>query len=254
MLRTQVVVAVLALLAVAGSIFSYKAFTLGFPLEPDARQSELYVEARISFEGGRGPVSVRAAVPQSASRFVVLESDALASGFGVLEQADEDGDYMLFEQRSAPGPQNVFYRVRGFRIDSTNVPRSRANRPEVVSPYSPQLRRRALRQEPTPFLIALDEVIQLAESRSADEANFVRNLALILGDPLDERVETIIEDSDPVLREPEQRLVTVLLAADIPARRVVGLPVRGEARTISPEQAVEVYLDGKWTRISARTG
>ncbi|MEL7481431.1 MAG: 7TM domain-containing protein, partial [Pseudomonadota bacterium] len=57
-----------------------------------------------------------------------------------------------------------------------------------------------------------------------------------------------------VLREPEQRLVTVLLAADIPARRVVGLPVRGEARTISPEQAVEVYLDGKWTRISARTG
>ncbi len=254
MLRTQILVAFLALVAIAGSIFLYHLRVLEFPLSPDARQSEYYVEGRISFTGGSGPVSVRAAVPQSASRFVVLESDALATGFGVLEQSDDDGDYMLFEQRSAEGEQNVFYRVRGFRIDSSDVPRSRANRPAVVSPYSRELRQRALRQQPTPFLAALDEVIATAEARSADEVNFVRNLALILGDIRDQRVEVIIEDAEPDLREPELRFVTVLQAANIPARRVVGLPVTGESRNVVPVQAVEVYLGGQWQRVSPRDG
>lgn len=254
MVRFQIIFVVLALVAIAGAIFAYKVFSLGFPLQPDARQSEYYVEARVSFTGGRGPVSIKAAVPASASQFVVLETDALATGFGVLEQSDEDGESMLFEQRSAPGPQTVFYRVRGYRIDSTNVPRSRAGRPDVVSPFAPDLRERALRADPTPFLVALDEIIELAQSRSADERSFVRNLALILADTRDERVETIVEDAELDLREAERRLVTVLLASDIPARRVVGLAVKGEARSVTPRQAVEVYLNGEWRRVSPRNG
>lgn len=254
MVRLQIVIVVAALVAIALSIFAYKVFELGFPTQPDQDQSEFYVEARISFTGGRGPVSVEAAVPASASRFVVLETDALATGFGVLEQSSDEGESMLFEQRSAPGPQTVFYRVRGYRIDSSNVPRSQGNRPDVASPFSTDLRERALRNEPTPFLVALDEVISLAQSRSADDRNFVRNLALILSDARDERVETIVEDAELDLRESERRLVTILNAAEIPARRVVGLIVRGEERTVTPRAAVEVYLDEQWRRVSPRTG
>ena len=254
MVRLQIVFVVLAMVAIAASIFAYKVFSLGFPLTPDTDQSEYYVEARVQFTGGRGPLSVKAATPESASQFVVLETDTLASGFGVLEQSGDEGESMLFEQRSAPGPQTVFYRVRGYRIDSTNVSRSGASRPRVVSPYSGDLRERALRADPTPFLVALDEIIQLAESRSADEANFIRNLALILADTRDERVETLVEDADTELREPERRLATVLRAAGIPARRVVGLPVRGDARSVTPRQIVEVYFDDQWQRVSPRDG
>ncbi|MEM7006949.1 MAG: UUP1 family membrane protein [Pseudomonadota bacterium] len=254
MVRLEVVFVVLALIATAGAIFSYKVVELGFPTEPDSRQSEYYIEARVQFTGGTGPVSVEAAMPTSASNFVVLETDALATGFGVLEQDDDDGDTMLFEKRSAQGEQTVFYRVRGYRIDSTNVSRSAVDRPTVNSPFAPDLRERALRSDPTPFLLALDDVIDLAERSSADDSSLVRRLALILADTRDERVETIIEDASADLREPERRLVTLLQAADIPARRVVGLTVRDDARSATPRQAAEAYFDGRWRRVSPRTG
>lgn len=254
MVRLQIWLVAGLLVVLAGALVFYKASTLGFPLEPDQEQSEYYVEARISFTGGRGPVSVKAALPTSSDRFSVLETGALATGFGILEQSDETGAAMLFEQRSAPGRQTVFYRARGYRLDSSTVARGRGASPQISSPFADDLRRRALQTEPTPFLIALDEVIELARSRSADERNFVRSLALFLSDARDIRVATIVEDAPLDLREREQMLVTVLNAAGIPARRVVGLNVRGEARSATPVTAMEVYLDNGWQRISPRTG
>lgn len=254
MVRMQILVVVAILAAIAGALFTYKVTELGFPVAPDQDQSEFYVEARVSFTGGSGPVSVKAALPTSSAGFAVLETDALATGFGVLEQDDEDGNAMFFEQRSAEGDQTVFYRVRGYRIDSSNIPRRSADDAEAESPFATDLRRRALRTEPTPFLLALDDIIELAKARSADDRNFVRNVALILRDTRDERVETLVEDAAQDLRESERLLVTVLEAAEIPARRVVGLPVRMEQAAVTPRIAVEAYFDGAWNRISPRTG
>ena len=254
MVRMQILVVVLVLTAIAGALFSYKVTELGFPVTPNADQSEFYVEARVSFTGGTGPVSVKAALPTSSSRFAILETDALATGFGVLEQDDEDGNAMFFEQRSAEGQQTVFYRVRGYRIDSSNVGGTNSRKPEATSPFATDLRRRALRTEPTPFLLALDDIIDLAQARSADDRNFIRNVALILADTRDERVETLVEDAALDLRERERLLVTVLEAAEIPARRVVGLPVRSEQAAVTPNIAVEAYFDDMWNRISPRTG
>jgi len=254
MVRMQILIVVLVLTAIAGALFTYKVTELGFPVTPNEDQSEFYVEARISFTGDTGPVSVKAALPTSSSRFAVLETDALATGFGVLEQDDEDGNAMFFEQRSAEGPQTVFYRVRGYRVDSSNVPGRNARKPEATSPFATDLRKRALRTEPTPFLLALDDIIELAQARSADDRNFVRNVALILADTRDERVETLVEDAVLDLRERERLLVTVLEAAEIPARRVVGLPVRSEQAAVTPNIAVEAYFDDMWNRISPRTG
>ena len=254
MVRMQILIVVLILSALSGALFAYKVTKLGFPVTPNQDQSEFYVEARVSFTGGTGPVSVKAALPNSAAGFAVLETDALATGFGVLEEADEDGNAMFFEQRSAEGPQTVFYRVRGYRVDSSNVARSGGRAPEAVSPFATDLRKRTLGTEPTPFLLALDDIVELGQSRSADDRNFVRNIALILADTLDERVETLIEDAATDLREPERLLVTVLQAAEIPARRVVGLPVRTEQAAVTPRIAIEAYFEDQWHRISPRTG
>ena len=254
MVRMQILIVVLILSALSGALFAYKVTKLGFPLTPNQDQSEFYVEARVSFTGGTGPVSVKAALPNSAAGFAVLETDALATGFGVLEEADEDGNAMFFEQRSAEGPQTVFYRVRGYRVDSSNVARSGGRAPEAVSPFATDLRKRTLGTEPTPFLLALDDIVELGQSRSADDRNFVRNIALILADTRDERVETLIEDAATDLREPERLLVTVLQAAEIPARRVVGLPVRAEQAVVTPRIAIEAYFEDQWHRISPRTG
>lgn len=254
MARLHIWFVVGALIALAGGLMIYKVTALDFPLLPDQEQSEYYIEGRINFLGGTGPVSVKAALPSSSERFVLIETGALATGFGTLEQEDDTGKAMLFEKRSAPGNQTVFYRARGFRIDSTDVARDTSAPKGLTSPFSTDLRRRALRTEPTPFLIALDEVIELANSRSADDESFVRSLALILSDTRDERVETIVEDAPFDLREDQRMLVTVLNAADIPARRVTGLIVGGEARAAVPTTFAEVFFNGHWQRISPRTG
>ena len=252
--RVQIWVVVGALVAIAASLMFYKVSSLGFPMTPDQDQSEYYIDGRITFDGGRGPVSVKAAVPGSSDRFVVIETGALATGFGVLEQSGDEGDALLFDRRSAEGSQIIFYRVRGYRLDSTDVSRGPTRASDISSPFADDLRRRALATEPTPFLIGLDEVIELARSRSSDDETFVRSLALILSDTRDERVEAIIEDAPLDLRESERRLVTVLNAAGVPARRVVGLPVRGEARSVTPDTVTEVYLDQRWVRVSVRDG
>lgn len=253
--KIQVWIVVGALVAMAASLMFYKVNTLGFPLEPNQDQSEYYIDARISFTGERGPVSIKAAVPSSSDRFVVIEKDALAAGFGVLEQSEDEGDAFLFDKRSSPGLHNIFYRVRGYRLDSTDVSRGTGRRPDINSPFADGLRRRALATEPTPFLISLDEIIELARTRSASDYSFTRSLALILSDTRDERVEAIVEDAPELdLREPERMLVTVLNAAEVPARRVVGMYVRGDARSVTPTTVVQVYLNGRWERISVRDG
>jgi len=254
MARLHIWFVVGALMALAGGLMAYKVSVLDFPMLPDQEQSEYYIEGRINFTGGRGPVSVKAALPGSSDRFVLIETGALATGFGVIEQTDAAGNAMLFEKRSAPGEQAIFYRTRGFRIDSTNVARDQDSAPEATSPFATDLRRRALRTEPTPFLIALDELIELANSRSADNESFVRSLALILADSRDERVETLVEDAPLDLREGERMLVTALNAADIPARRVTGIIVGGEVRSANPVTFAEVYFNDRWQRISPRTG
>lgn len=254
MAKLQIWFVVGVLMALAGGLITYKVKVLDFPLVPDQELSEYYIEARINFTGGRGPVSVKAALPSSSDRFALIETGALAAGFGVIEQQDTTGSAVLFEKRSAPGPQTVFYRARGFLLDSTDVSRNQDIALEATSPFTSDLRRRALRTEPTPFLIALDEIIELANARSADDESFVRSLSLILADRRDERVETIVEDAPFDLREPERLLVTMLNASEIPARRVTGLIVGGEARASTPVTVAEAYFDGQWQRISPRTG
>jgi len=254
MARLHIWFVVGVLMALAGGLIFYKATVLDFPLAPDQDQSEYYIEGRIKFTGGRGPVSIRAALPSSSERFVLIETGALATGFGVTEQDDDTGNFMEFEKRSAEGSQAVFYRARGYRIDSTDVTRNQDTQAQADSPFATDLRRRALQTEPTPFLIALDEIIELSRSRSADEESFVRSLALILADARDQRVETIIEDAPVDLRESQRLLVTALNAAEIPARRVTGLIVSGEVRSAIPVTVAEAYFNDQWQRISPRTG
>lgn len=254
MFRLQILIVVGLLLAAATSLFIYKATALDFPLSPDTTQSEYYLEARISFAGQGGPVSVEAATPRNSGRFVVVDQDVVAPGFGVLESSDERGDRLAFQRRSLTGPATVFYRVRGYRIDSSNLQRGRSGGVAPDPTYSDAIRARELQASPDAFITALDLVIEQARAESVSDATLVQTLAQLLSSAGDDRIDTLIEAGPTDLREPERRLELALNAAGVPARRVIGVLISDEARTQLPETWVEAHFDNRWNRLATRSG
>ncbi len=242
----------LALCAIGVSVFLYKVLTLGFPLTPNAQTDYWDVEAKISFRGRGEAAEVKIARVQDTPYLAILNESYLApSGFGVTRTRIGDDRFATIERRTLSNRAIVFYRAILVDLDSAEDRPSTA--PVAVSEYGAAARRAAAREEQTPFLFALDEIVRDARQRSAGETSFVQQIVEILsGD--DERVRALRAGGPRGVSEPARRLALVLNAADVPARRVEGLRLEETARDIPISRWVEVWLDGAWRAMDPLSG
>lgn len=254
---TQVVVAIIVLCAMGFGLFFYKVTALDFPLAPDATTDFWDIETRVTFEGRGGAVRVKIPRVQDTAYLSVLpgESTLTPSGFGETFTRLRFGTdrFVAFERRQLSGRATIFYRAVVVDLDS-GAPRRRAT-PVATSDYDAEARRIAAEEELTPFIFALDALIEAANERSANQDGFIAQLVESLANEDDDRVRALRAGGPDGVDEPARRLALVLNAADIPARRVVGLSLSPSAGTTAQVQRwVEVWQGGRWRAIDPVVG
>ncbi|NIR60042.1 MAG: hypothetical protein GWO02_11225, partial [Gammaproteobacteria bacterium] len=133
-----------------------------------------------------------------------------------------------------------------------------AERPRADNTYDEEARRILAEEEETPFIFALDALIEAAREGSASEEGFVAELINSLANSDDDRVIALAAGGPEGVEEPARRLALVLNAAGVPARRVSGL-VLSEGRTAAGGASelrlwVDVWFRGGWRSIDPDTG
>ena len=252
MKRTQLLIIVGALIAAALGIFSYKVTRLGFPVVPNLDSDTWTIEAKVSFRGRGDPVTLRLALPNSEGQFTVVDETFVASGFGVETDTTETGRQAVFERRAQDGSAVLFYSAKLIAVDQRYSSDDRPT-PEAVSDYRRSERRRAIQENATPLLVALDSILTEALEKSAGERSFITQLARLSADESDDRISTIIEGGPPEISNASDRLVFLLNAAGTPARHVQGIILDTDTRQAPLTTWVEYWLGETWVSANGTT-
>ena len=253
MQRLQLYALVGGLIAIGLGIFLFKVTALGFPLTPDRDADSWTIETKISFEGRNEPVLLRLALPSSTSGARIVDEDLIASGFGTDIEGAGESRYALFQRRSQTGRAVLFYRASLYQLDvSTRNARSE-EAPEAISDYRRRDRIRAIQENATPLLLALQSILQEAFDKSQDEDSFITRLAQLSSDSSDERVESIIDGGPTGLSNMADRMVFLLNAAGTPARVVSGIRLTTENRSVPIDRWMEYWIDDRWVAADPET-
>lgn len=253
MKRTQLLIIVCVLIASALGVFFFKVTQLGFPVVPDLDSDTWTIESKVSFRGRGDPVTLRLALPESSGQFSVVDESFIASGFGIETATDESGRRAVFERRAQDGNAVVFYRAKLVSIDRRMGQPNSGPEPEAVSDYRRSERRRAIQENATPLLVALDSVLTEALEKSAGERSFITQLARLSANRSDDRITTIIEGGPPEISQTAHRLVFLLNAAGTPARLVQGIILDTDTRQAPLASWVEYWIDDEWISADAQT-
>ncbi|RIJ15423.1 UUP1 family membrane protein [Henriciella mobilis] len=253
MKRTQLLIIVCVLIASALGVFFYKVTQLGFPVVPDLDSDTWTIESKVSFRGNGDPVTLRLALPESNGQFSVVDESFIASGFGIETVTDESGRRAVFERRAQDGSAVIFYRAKLIAIDRRMGQSDAGPEPEAISDYRRSERRRAIQENATPLLVAMDSVLSEALEKSAGERSFISQLARLSADRSDDRITTIIEGGPPGISNSADRLVFLLNAAGTPARLVQGVILDTDTRQAPLESWVEFWIGGEWVSADAQT-
>lgn len=236
-------VPILALLLAAAGIgmFLYKVQILGFPLKPDGQAAVWTVEARLSFDGGLGPVKANLHVPGLTPGFAILDENFISRGFGFTTRYVSGGRQVQWAVRQAEGPQTLYYRAVVYR-DPTRL------QSDTTPPFPP------VPKLGEPFNAAMQTLVESVRSRSADPASFTEELLARLARPAgDQDVELLLGDAaDGVDRA--RMATTILAAARIPARLVRGIRMRDRERQAEIDPWLEVHDGDRWLYFNPVTG
>lgn len=246
MQRFQLLFLVGGLVAIGLGMFLFKVVALDFPLTPDRDADSWTIEAKVSFEGQDRPVSLRLALPSSSSGARIVDEDFIASGFGTETEGEGELRHAVFQRRSQTGRAVLFYRASLYQLDLSRRGGSNGEEPEAISDYRRRDRRRAIQENATPLLLALDSILTDALELSADEDSFISQLAKLSADTDDERVESLIDGGPPGLNQAADRMAFLLNAAGTPSRVVSGIRLTTETRSVPLERWVEFWIDGAW--------
>ena len=249
------------LMAVGLSVFFYKVNSLGFPLTPSAERHNWLVEFRYTFSGTDGPAIVRGAIPADSPGYAVLDHklkpDTGLFGFNV-EDPEEKGDatYAVLTRRELEGRAVVFVRTRLIEKDASTRKRTQKEPPEAVSSYRKSSREEQIARDPTPFLVALDNVVKRAHGASVGRPGFAFEAQKLSAAPDNEDIQTIIEGGPIGLDESARRLAFILNAGGYPARRVTGLNLKADAQTAQLTQWVDFWRrdTNEWMALDPDTG
>lgn len=233
----------LLLFLVGGAIFVYKWRVLGYPLFPEEETRIWTVEANLTFDAGPTKVPVKATlqIPGLTPGFAVLDENFLSPGFGFTTRYVSSGRQVQWAIRRAKGPQTLYYRVVVYKdpgqAESDTTP------PFPVLPSLGPAKDLAVR-----------ELVQQVQAQSADPASFTVELLKRLASPgEDQNVQLLLgRQRDMVTRA--RTAVTVLAAAQIPARLLRGVYLVDREREAHMVPWLEVNDGERWIYFDPANG
>ncbi len=242
MKRLHLSLLVLALLAIALSIFYYKVAVLKFPLSPQAEVTTWTVEATVDFTPSGGSVRAELLLPDQPPGFTILDESFISRGYG-LTTSIHDGQRRAIWTQRRPGTsrQSLYYRVQVRPTGSTDL------LSEYPGPADPPDLEPAL-------AAAAEAMLDDIRSRSADIDSFASLLVTEVNraEP-NENVAAFL--SRQVTPNERARLIVDLLAgARIPARVVHGFTLIDRSQRTETVPWIEYHNTQRWVPLDPVTG
>ncbi len=245
------------LLSVIGlSIMLYKHLVLEFPLSPHNTYNSWYLEARVDvtsrnpWRAGDKPLILTMQLPHASNRFVVVDENIVASGFGheASKADDAENREAVFSKRKIDARETIFYRATIYELDSPAQREEKAP-PTPKSPYAKENRPKLSEGEKeAPVYVAVDSLIDEGREKSASEKTFVREVYKLARTEGDDRIQ-LIRDTVNVNMAPAELASLLLEAAGVPTRTAHGLKLSTDQRKAPFVKWLEVYLNNKWYAI-----
>lgn len=224
----------LFLVFIAGGVFFYKAFLLGFPLLPETRSTIWNIETRIKFRASGKSAQVSLYVPRSNANFAVMDENFISRGFGYTIQSSGPNRQATWSIRKAIGEHELFYRA-AIRKLQTNVVSTGLKAPSIDLPNLEGAE-----------LAAAQTIIADINAESADIESFFGSLAkrisaVQLGDNL-----RLLLGKHPSDFRKVDTAVKLLLLAGYNARAVRGVKLEVENNDAPLYSWIELFEDGAW--------
>jgi hypothetical protein len=239
--QTAVVVIALLLAAAGAALFTYKWRSLGYPIQPHRETPVWTVEVTVRFEAIPGPVKASLFIPGLTPGFAILDENFVSRRFGFTTRYVSAGREVQWARRRARGPQTLYYRAVVYedpgRLESDTTP---------PFPPRPQLGE--------PFNTAMEVLVEDVGSKSADPASFAVELLERLSRPgMDQNVELLLGPA-PSSVDRALTAITLLAAAQIPARLIRGVRLEEQQRQAEVLPWLEVHDGTRWLYFDPQNG
>ncbi|MEO8225624.1 MAG: inactive transglutaminase family protein [Gammaproteobacteria bacterium] len=239
----KVWVLALLLFLIGGALFVYKWRVLGYPLLPEDETSIWTVEVTFQFDAGERaqPVKATLHIPGLTPGFAVLDENFVSRGYGFTTRLVPGGRQVQWAIRRATGPQTLYYRAVVYKD-----PAASENDTTPAFPTTPVLGE--------PRDTALQELVAQVRLQSADAASFtVELLKRLTASEGDQNVSLLLAGrTDPTARA--RAAITVLAAAQIPARLMRGVILVDRERQSAVLPWLEVHDGERWLYFDPATG
>lgn len=234
-------------------VFAYKALVLDVPVVPSNPAGLWHVELSVSVRGEGERGSIRALLPSSAPEQVVFDESSSSDRLS-FSLRKKDGQRTGVWSGTFDGVHRLVYRFR-VRLTGQEAQasrdaelgesglRERWGQPEVDYPAD------------AAEVTAVLERLSLSEQRDtvgkvrALQAFVVEEVALVATASSDALLALAQSEGNEIAKA--RLLVTLLRAADVPARLARGLRLKDEGQPPVLEAWAEAFVDGRWLGLSA---
>lgn len=243
MQRLRIGILALVLVVIGGGLFVYKWRGLGFPLLPDDEARTWTVELQLAFDVGTQPKPVKASfyIPSLTPGYAVFDENFVSRGFGFTTRLAGGGRQVQWAIRQTDGPQTLYYRAVVYE-DPTRV------EADTTPPFPP------VPDLGEPRNTAMAQVVAAVRDQSADPASFTVELLERLAQPGgDQNLRILLgRRDDPTARA--RAAITVLAAAQIPARLIRGVYLVDRERQAVLRPWLEVHDGERWLYFNPQDG
>ena len=233
-MKRQVVYLLAGVLALAGlSLFLFKAYALGLPLQPGQTAGAWRVEATVSFDSGPGSIRSTLRVPTLTPGFLLADEISVAPGYGFSIDYTTGGREAHWAIRRADGPQTLYYRALLYEDRSRD-------RSDTTPPFPPPP------QLEEPYKTATETLLRDVHARSAEPVSFTTELLRQLNDPAPEPHVVLLLSQASDRTDFVNVAVQVLAAARYPARLVRGIELVDRQRDATVLPFLEMHDSERW--------
>ncbi|MGF1554433.1 MAG: UUP1 family membrane protein [Paracoccaceae bacterium] len=237
----------ITLVLVGLSLFLWRWQVLGFPLTPEEDGSLWAVEAQIDLEGEGEPARVGLFIPVLDEGYGVVTEDFISSRFALTTQTDQIGNRAaVWSTGSLDGRASVIY--RGLYVAAPNLDQ---DGPQADPPAElPE----GLRYPPERSDNQREAADRLAEATREEAFDLHNQVALLLERLTASGGAGVFVAGEPSPRDVAEAAAYVLSRQETPARAVLGIPLEGRTRSVTPIPWLEVWTGDDWESFDPASG
>jgi hypothetical protein len=187
------------------------------------------------------PVKATLHIPGLTPGFAMLDENFVSRGFGFTTRYVPGGRQVQWAIRRAKGPQTLYYRAVVYKD-----PRQFENDTTPPFPAAPVLGE--------PFDTALQELVTVVRNQSADAVSLTVELLKRLADSADDQNVDLLLDGKTDSTSRARVAITVLAAAQIPARLIRGVNLVDRERQANVLPWLEVHDGERWLYFDPANG